>query len=478
MKKDLAEIIFILDRSGSMSGIESDTIEGYNSFLAAQRKVEGEAQVTTVLFDDKYELLHDGVNIKDVKPITEKEYFALGSTALLDAIGKTIINVGIRLNNTHESERPAKVIFVITTDGQENASREFSYKKIKEMISEQQYKYSWEFIFLGANNDAVKEAESLGIKASRASNYVADSHGTDIMYCTLAENVASYRKTGELGENLSEDITKNTNKKKRKYGHYSTIKFMCSEEFNKIKNIYENKDNDSIIGGVYFRPIYDKVTAVDLCEESIKPLIGIGYKNTQYIKYRDTEDTIKNSISERLIQLNKKRQNIKGMGTKKRFEANLIKKAQANELRLEHININPDLRFIHSQWRMPGITAECNVTDLLAVDIKKNCLVIVELKTKKDIKAYSQVKKYMDYFKDNSKKLTPFFLEVARMMGKLYNCKELQTIENIDNEIYGVVSWPNEEDNYENLYSAKVTDVEGKMIIATLNDGIEAKVVI
>jgi uncharacterized protein YegL len=216
MKKDLAEIIFILDRSGSMSGLESDTIGGYNSFLGAQKKVEGEAQVTTVLFDDKYELLHDGVDIKNVKPISEKEYFARGSTALLDAIGKTIINVGIRLTSTPEDERPSKVIFVITTDGQENASHEFNYKKIHEMISEQQDKYSWEFIFLGANIDAAKEAESLGIRSSRAANYVADSIGTDVMYCTIAQNIASFRQTGELGENLSEDINKNSNRNKRK----------------------------------------------------------------------------------------------------------------------------------------------------------------------------------------------------------------------------------------------------------------------
>lgn len=216
MKKDLAEIIFILDRSGSMSGLESDTIGGYNSFLSAQKKVEGEAQVTTVLFDDKYELLHDGVDIKNVKPITEKEYFARGTTALLDAIGKTIINVGIRLTNIPENERPSKVIFVITTDGQENASREFTYKKIHEMITEQQDKYSWEFIFLGANIDAAKEAENLGIKSSRAANYVADARGTDVMYCTIAQNIASFRQTGELGENLSEDINKNANRKKRK----------------------------------------------------------------------------------------------------------------------------------------------------------------------------------------------------------------------------------------------------------------------
>ncbi len=216
MKIDLTEIIFILDRSGSMSGLESDTIGGYNSFLETQRKVDGQAQITTILFDENYEVLHDGVDLKKVKPITGREYFARGSTALLDAIGKTIIDVGLRLSNTSESERPSKVIFVITTDGQENASHEFSYKKINEMISLQQDKYSWEFIFLGANIDAAKEAERLGIRADRAANYVSDSDGTDVMYSSLARNVTSFRNTGELGENWNEDINKDTNRKKRK----------------------------------------------------------------------------------------------------------------------------------------------------------------------------------------------------------------------------------------------------------------------
>ena len=216
MKTNLIEIIFILDRSGSMSGLESDTIGGYNSFLETQRKVDGEAHVTTVLFDNKYEILHNGVDIRDVKPITQKEYYARGSTALLDAIGKTIMDVGQRFSNTDESERPAKVIFVITTDGQENSSIEFSYKKINEMITEQQERYSWEFIFLGANIDATQEAKNLGIKPSRASNYVADSHGTGVMYNTVANNVALFRNTGEIKENWSEDINKSNSKKKNK----------------------------------------------------------------------------------------------------------------------------------------------------------------------------------------------------------------------------------------------------------------------
>jgi len=215
MKANLTEIIFILDRSGSMSGLESDTIGGYNSFLEAQKKVSGEAHVTTVLFDNLYELLHNGVDIKAVKAITQREYYARGSTALLDAIGKTIMAVGQRLNNTVESEKPSKVIFIITTDGEENSSTEFSHKKINEMISLQQEKYSWEFIFLGANIDAAKEAENLGIKASRSANYMANPKGTSDMYTVMSENIESFRNTGEIKENWSEDINKNNKKNKR-----------------------------------------------------------------------------------------------------------------------------------------------------------------------------------------------------------------------------------------------------------------------
>ena len=216
MKSNLTEIIFILDRSGSMSGLENDTIGGYNSFLDSQRKVEGEAKVTTVLFDDKYTVLYNGVDINNVYPLTENEYFARGTTALLDAIGRSIVDVGVRLKETVEDERPSKVIFVITTDGHENASQEFTYKKINEMISHQQSKYSWEFIFLGANIDAIKEAENLGIRASRATNYIADSHGTEVVYSSLVENVTSFRNTGKIKENWSESINRDIDKRKKR----------------------------------------------------------------------------------------------------------------------------------------------------------------------------------------------------------------------------------------------------------------------
>ena len=193
MKKDLTELVFILDRSGSMTGLEKDTIGGFNSLLEKQKKESGEAFVTTVLFDDKYELLHDRNNIKHINPITEKEYYVRGSTALLDAIGITINSIGKSLFNTNEEERPEKVLFVIITDGMENSSTEFSYEKIKEMIEHQKSKYAWEFMFLGANIDAVATAGSFGISADRASNYVSDSVGTQLNYKAVSEAVSSFR---------------------------------------------------------------------------------------------------------------------------------------------------------------------------------------------------------------------------------------------------------------------------------------------
>ena len=213
MKKDLTEIIFILDRSGSMCGLETDTVGGYNAFLDTQRQVVGEAKVTTVLFDDKYEILHNGIDIKQIKPLSNKEYFARGSTALLDAVGKTINNVGTRLNETDENERPEKIIFVITTDGMENCSREFTYKQINKMITHQREKYNWEFMFLGANIDAAKEAENLGISANRSATYIASSVGTQALFGTVAQSVMCYRENGKIDDDWSQSIDKSGKKK-------------------------------------------------------------------------------------------------------------------------------------------------------------------------------------------------------------------------------------------------------------------------
>lgn len=177
MKKNLTEMAFILDMSGSMSHITDDTIGGFNSIIEKQKCEDGEAYVTTVLFDHEYKLLHDHIPLEDVKQMTRDEYSPRGTTALFDAIGKTINSIGARLNNTPEDERPEKIIVVITTDGYENASREFTRNQIKEMIEHQQSKYSWTFMFLGANIDATAEAESIGIGADWSRNYATSAQG-------------------------------------------------------------------------------------------------------------------------------------------------------------------------------------------------------------------------------------------------------------------------------------------------------------
>lgn len=204
MNKDLTEVIFLLDRSGSMVDLTSDTIGGYNSFIEKQQKESGKAILTTVLFDDRYQLLHDGVDIRKVKELTTKEYFARGSTALLDAIGKTIITVGNRLSNTKESDRPSKVILVLTTDGMENASVEFTKSKIKDMIDTQTNIYKWEFIFLGANFDAISFGNNLGI--FKSATYSGTSLGTQSVYNTVSDSVTNYRNTGSIDPNWANEI--------------------------------------------------------------------------------------------------------------------------------------------------------------------------------------------------------------------------------------------------------------------------------
>lgn len=190
------EIVFLIDRSGSMSGLENDTIGGYNSFIKEQKKLEGKVKLTTVLFDNDYELLHDKVDIKTVKSLTNKEYFVRGSTSLFDAIGITI-------NNISKYQKNSKVIFVITTDGMENSSREYTREQINKLIKS---KIDWEFLFLGANIDAYAEGTSLGIKKSHISNYKADSKTTNIMYECLAKTVSSLANEEALKENWNSEI--------------------------------------------------------------------------------------------------------------------------------------------------------------------------------------------------------------------------------------------------------------------------------
>ena len=193
MKTSLTELVFILDRSGSMGGLESDTIGGFNSMLKKQQAEPGECRITTVLFDNMYELLHDRIEINAVGEITEKEYYVRGSTALLDAIGATINKIGGVQKNTSEAYRAEKVLFVITTDGMENASREFDYEKIKSMVEHQKSKYDWEFIFLGANIDAVEVAGRFGVDRTRAQSFHNDSAGIALNYAVVSDTVAAFR---------------------------------------------------------------------------------------------------------------------------------------------------------------------------------------------------------------------------------------------------------------------------------------------
>ena len=202
--KEVVDVIFILDRSGSMGGLESDTIGGFNSVLEKQRKEEGKAYITTVLFDDQYELLHDRVDITKVKNITEKEYYVRGSTALLDAIGKTIMQVKA---NQDKKEIKDKVLFVIITDGMENASKEYNLTTVRRLIEAQNKNEKWEFIFLGANIDAIGTAENLGIKKSRAVQYKSDSIGTQNNYKAVEKAIDGVR-AGYLDESWKLEIEK------------------------------------------------------------------------------------------------------------------------------------------------------------------------------------------------------------------------------------------------------------------------------
>lgn len=206
MNANLTEIVFILDRSGSMMGLTYDTIGGFNSFIEKQKAEPGEAVLTTILFDDQYEVLHNGINLKEVQPMTKDQYWARGTTAMYDAIGKTINDVGARLSATPEEERPSKVIFVITTDGMENASREYSQAKIKEMIQHQTDKYSWDFIFLGANIDSVKQAANIGISADFAADYQPTADGLFCMYDAVDAAVSSSRTYGCVAKGWADSL--------------------------------------------------------------------------------------------------------------------------------------------------------------------------------------------------------------------------------------------------------------------------------
>jgi uncharacterized protein YegL len=208
IKNNVTELVYILDRSGSMGGLEKDTIGGFNSMIEKQKSQEGECYVSTILFDNESEVLHDRISLTEIPKMTEEEYFVRGSTALIDAIGGAINHI----ENIHRHARPDEVpehtMFVITTDGKENASREYRAEQVREMIERQKKKHNWEFLFIGANIDAVETAAKYGIDRDRAVDYHADAKGTRVLYETVSKTIGSFRASKSLDENWAEDIEK------------------------------------------------------------------------------------------------------------------------------------------------------------------------------------------------------------------------------------------------------------------------------
>ena len=211
----MTELVFILDRSGSMYGLEQDTIGGFNSMLAKQKADSGEAFVTTVLFDHRIRVLHDRLPLGEVKPMTEHDYTVGGSTALLDAVGSTIKHIARIHKYAHPHHKPSKTLFVIITDGMENASREYTYDKVKSLITHEQEKYGWEFLFLGANIDAAAEGARFGIAADRAVTYKSDVEGTALNYEVLSEAVTHVRTCGAMPMSWSDRIKSDVKKRGR-----------------------------------------------------------------------------------------------------------------------------------------------------------------------------------------------------------------------------------------------------------------------
>ena len=214
MKKGLTELVFVLDRSGSMSGLESDTIGGFNAMLEKQKALKGDCVVTSVLFDDRYELLHDRIRLAGVAPLTSESYFVRGNTALLDAIGRTIDKIGGVQQHTAPDEQAEKVLFVIITDGMENSSREYRYERVREMIERQKERYGWEFLFLGANIDAISVASRFGIAPDRAVTYCPDGEGTRLNY----EAVSSAAQCVREGRPVAKDWKKSIEEDHKKRG--------------------------------------------------------------------------------------------------------------------------------------------------------------------------------------------------------------------------------------------------------------------
>lgn len=216
MKKEnnITELVFILDRSGSMSGLESDTIGGFNAMIAKQKKEEGEAYVSTILFDNVSEVLHDRLTLDKVPKMTARDYSVRGCTALVDAIGSAIHHIGNIHKYARPEDVPAHTMFIITTDGQENASYKYSSDTVKKMIERQKEKYGWEFLFIGANIDAVETAASFGIARNRAVNYHADSEGTQVLYETISAPISAMRKNQAISDTWGAQIEEDFQKRK------------------------------------------------------------------------------------------------------------------------------------------------------------------------------------------------------------------------------------------------------------------------
>ena len=210
----MTELVFILDRSGSMAGLEKDTIGGFNSLIEKQRKEPGTAVVSTVLFDNESEVIHDRLPLENIPPMTDKEYYVRGCTALLDAVGGAIHHIGNVHKYARREDVPDKTLFIITTDGMENASRHYTYDKIHAMIKRQQEKFGWEFIFLGANIDAAAEAKRFGIDELRAANYHCDEEGTALNYEVLSDVVCAVRMGAEIDDDWKSRIEADFKKRK------------------------------------------------------------------------------------------------------------------------------------------------------------------------------------------------------------------------------------------------------------------------
>ena len=213
VKNGITELVFIIDRSGSMSGLEKDTIGGFNAMIEKQKKEEGKVYVSTVFFANASKVIHDRRDLHEIEPMTERDYTVGGCTALLDAIGGAIRHIG----NVHKYARPEDVpehtMFIITTDGMENASVEYSSDRVKEMIRRQEEKYGWEFLFVAANIDAVETAARIGIRRERAANYRHDAEGTEMLYCAMSETVTNYRKCATVRDDWAESLGKKKGKK-------------------------------------------------------------------------------------------------------------------------------------------------------------------------------------------------------------------------------------------------------------------------